>query len=527
MAHPNLDGLSLDDEGEEGFCFDFDDVEDEQVELRWCLVGRFLCERAVHFNSMKVRMADLWKPVKGVTIKEASAGKFLFHFAHPLDMEAVLNGGPWSFDNNMLLLEQVQIGMQVEQIPLFHVNMWVQVHNLPMGLMKEKNGIQLANYIGAFVEYDKNNNSSFWRQYMRLKVKVDVRQPLKRNTKVKNKEGGWCVVQFKYEKLGMFCFVCGIMGHTENKCEVRFAMEHDDGVREWSNEIRAEPRRQGGRLASRWLREEIGGRQEQSSGERAAQPHSPSAFNRQGPTSADVEVEGRSHIIDNSSPDKPKQLTWAGQSSSNQPGTTKHLFPINSNHSAPANVSNGTPTIHPAINTIKTNLISPYFLADNINSNIPSLYDTWTSQQQRPITINIPETETNKPQLLPNQAITFSSQPVIKVPPRTTLPNKKITRGPNNNHTARAKASTSLTRFNLPDPSSTQVKPETKKPKIPRTETGPILNPTKLTENQEKEDMEVQGEKKRRREDDMTAVNNEETEHFLTAGPGSQDCRDQ
>jgi hypothetical protein len=41
------------------------------------------------------------------------------------------------------------------------------------------------------------------------------------------------------------------------------------------------------------------------------------------------------------------------------------------------------------------------------------------------------------------------------------------------------------------------------------------------------EDMEVQGEKKRRREDDKHQVNNEEIEHFLTTGPGSQDCRDQ
>jgi hypothetical protein len=235
MAHPNLEGLSLHEEEEEGFCFEFDEEEDEQVDLRWCLVGRFLCERAIHFNSMKVRMVDLWKPVKGVTIKEATGGKFLFHFAYPLDMEAVLNGGPWSFDNNMLLLEQFQLGMQVEQIPLNHVNLLVQVHNLPMGLMKEKNGIQLANYIGSFVEYDKNNNTSFWRQYMRLRVKVDVRQPLKKNTKVKNKEGEWCTVNFKYENLRIFCFVCGIMGHAENKCEVCFSMEHDDGTRQWSS----------------------------------------------------------------------------------------------------------------------------------------------------------------------------------------------------------------------------------------------------------------------------------------------------
>ncbi|GAU23029.1 hypothetical protein TSUD_336770 [Trifolium subterraneum] len=228
MAHPNLDGLSLHEEEEEGFSFDFEEEGDEQVDLRWCLVGRFLCEKAFHFNSMKVRMAELWNPVKGVTIKEAPSGKLLFHFAHPLDMEAVLNGGPWTFDNNTLILEQVQLGVQVEQIPLFHINLW----------------------------------------YMRVRVKVDVRQPLKKGTKVKNRAGEWCFVKFKYEKLGVFCFVCGIMGHTENNCEVRFSMERDDGTRDWSAEIRADPRRQGGRPSSRWLKEERGGRTEQGGGGR-------------------------------------------------------------------------------------------------------------------------------------------------------------------------------------------------------------------------------------------------------------------
>jgi hypothetical protein len=162
----------------------------------------------------------------------------------------------------MLILEQVQLGVQIDQIPLFHATMWVQVHNLPTGLMKERVGLTLANYIGSFVEYDKNNNSSFWRQHMRIRVRIDVRQPLKKDAKVKNRDGAWCTVNFKYEKLGVFCFICGIMGHGENKCEVRYAMEQDDGRREWSADIRAEPRRQGGRVGSKWLREKGGGRDE-------------------------------------------------------------------------------------------------------------------------------------------------------------------------------------------------------------------------------------------------------------------------
>jgi len=47
----------------------------------------------------------------------------------------------------------------------------------------------LGNYIGEFLEYDGNNNSSFWGEYMRLKVRFDIRQPLKIAKKIKANEG--------------------------------------------------------------------------------------------------------------------------------------------------------------------------------------------------------------------------------------------------------------------------------------------------------------------------------------------------
>jgi hypothetical protein len=525
MAHPSLDGLSLHDEEEEGFSFDFDDEEEEQVDLRWCLVGRFICERVIHFNSMRVRMADLWKPVKGVTIKEATAGKFLFHFAHPLDMEAVLNGGPWSFDNNMLLLEQVQIGMQVDQIPLFHVNLWVQVHNLPMGLMKEKYGIQLANYIGAFMEYDKNNNSSFWRQYMRLRVKVDVRQPLKKSTKVKNKEGVWCDVKFKYEKLGVFCFVCGVMGHAENKCEVRFSMGHDDGRREWSNEIRAEPRRQGGRLVSRWLREEKGGREEQGGEDRAAQPQSPAGNPSMGPTVAEVALRTRQNFCDNSDPTTQKLLTQPNHLTPNYSAATNNLFPIITNQCGPSQKTDLT--TQPSTN-VNTSMIPSFMLADNINNLVPPIYDAWTSQQNNPISINYPLTENNKTKSLPNNYLTFTSQPVIKAQSHLSHPVKKQPRGPSHKTHTRTNNNHDIIRPTLPDPTINQIRTENKKPKFDLTKLNPTQYPSDPASTQKKEDMEVQEEKKRRREEESSDVteNNEESEHFLTAGPGSQDCRD-
>ncbi|XP_058746288.1 uncharacterized protein At4g02000-like [Vicia villosa] len=260
MADVNIEGLSLgEDREEEGFCFDLDEEGDEVGDLSWCLVGRFLCDRPIHLNSMRSKVADIWSPVKGVSIKKADEGLFIFNFDHVLDMEAVLTGGAWTFDNNLLIVERVKIGVQIENIPLFHVTFWIQVHNLPAGMMLEKVGKALGNFAGSFVEYDRNNNTSFWRKYMRLRVRIDVRQSLKKGTKVKNKGGEWCNVLFKYERLGMFCFVCGILGHTEAKCEVKFSMTSDDGKREWSSDLRADNKRSGSNAGSKWLKDDSAG----------------------------------------------------------------------------------------------------------------------------------------------------------------------------------------------------------------------------------------------------------------------------
>lgn len=63
--------------------------------------------------------------MKGVTIKEAKEGLFLFHFSHQLDMEAVLKGGPWTYDNHLLIIDRVQVGVQIENTPLYDVELWV------------------------------------------------------------------------------------------------------------------------------------------------------------------------------------------------------------------------------------------------------------------------------------------------------------------------------------------------------------------------------------------------------------------
>lgn len=60
MTSSNIEGLFLQEEGEdEGFFFNLGEEGDESCDLRWCLVGRFLCDILVHVISMKVRVVDM------------------------------------------------------------------------------------------------------------------------------------------------------------------------------------------------------------------------------------------------------------------------------------------------------------------------------------------------------------------------------------------------------------------------------------------------------------------------------------
>lgn len=129
-ATEGLEGLSIhDDGGGEGFSFDVDNDSGDLGGLQFCLVRRFLSDRPIHVKSMKACMADIWRPIKQVMIKEATDGRFLFQFSHQLDMEAALTRGPWTFDNQLLVLEKVWVGVQIYNIPLYYVDFWVQVHN--------------------------------------------------------------------------------------------------------------------------------------------------------------------------------------------------------------------------------------------------------------------------------------------------------------------------------------------------------------------------------------------------------------
>lgn len=247
--------LNIEDEENESLIFE-GDVEENVNKYDLCLVGRFLTEKTLNVRAMKSKMADIWKPTMGINIRELEPGIFLFQFYHKEDMQWVYNGGPWSFDNVMLALSSIPNGEDPVKVPLWHFSLWIQIYDLPSGFMNENVGRQLGNFFGEFLQYDEKNDASIWREFMRLKIRIDVRKPLKRKKKITKKNKSEVVVSCKYERLGEFCFSCGLVTHTERFCRRYIDKRAEEGAKEWGNWLKAPPRRMAGTVKSKWLREE-------------------------------------------------------------------------------------------------------------------------------------------------------------------------------------------------------------------------------------------------------------------------------
>lgn len=76
----------------------------------YMLVGKFLTEKNINFNAMQHVMAGLWRTKEGMEVHDMGGLRFCFAFFHPLDLQKVVNGGPWSFEQAMLVHRQVEAG---------------------------------------------------------------------------------------------------------------------------------------------------------------------------------------------------------------------------------------------------------------------------------------------------------------------------------------------------------------------------------------------------------------------------------
>lgn len=246
--------LSIEDEDEGGIVVGADEEIVRKSTDEFPLVGRFLTEKNINFNAMQNVLAYLWRPKYGLEVHDLGEQRYAFVFYHILDIRKVLEGGPWSFEHNLLVLQQYSEGDDPLSVALEESDIWIQVYDLPKGFASENVLKSVGNYIGKFVKSDPNNFKSSWKSFLRIRVTLQVCKPLKRRMKIKREGGNWGWINFKYERLSTYCFVCGMLGHADRDCAVVYANPEKEVERAYGPWLRAPTRNAQVNTGAKWLR---------------------------------------------------------------------------------------------------------------------------------------------------------------------------------------------------------------------------------------------------------------------------------
>lgn len=263
-----MNEISLEDEEEGGIALGEiggigggdNEVQQEMCDAKLCLVGKFLTEGIYDFPAMQHTLAALWKPGRGVYIKALEANLFLFQFYHEIDIKRVIDGSPWSFNRKVLLIARMQENVNPRCMPLNTLDLWVQIHDMQPGFMSEKIIMEVGNQIGTYVSSCPNNYKGVWREYMRIRITMDISKPLRRRMKVRKSGNEWSWINFKYENVPTFCFICGVMGHSDKFCSRIFEVPEAEITKPYGVWMRAPLRRQNNLIGSKWLKDGTGSR---------------------------------------------------------------------------------------------------------------------------------------------------------------------------------------------------------------------------------------------------------------------------
>ncbi|XP_050281194.1 uncharacterized protein LOC126722088 [Quercus robur] len=98
--------------------------------------------------------------------------------------------------------------------------LWIQIHGIPTTFQTKEVGYNIGSTIGAVESVDTNETGFCLGSFMRIRVMIDISNPLCRGRKVRLGESSQFWVDFKYERMPIFFYLCGMVTHNENDCLV-------------------------------------------------------------------------------------------------------------------------------------------------------------------------------------------------------------------------------------------------------------------------------------------------------------------
>ncbi|KAL0331576.1 UNVERIFIED_CONTAM: hypothetical protein Sangu_1703100 [Sesamum angustifolium] len=139
-----------------------------------------------------------------------------------------LDGRPWSFEKNILILNAIGENENLMQVDLEKCDFFVHMHDLPLNMVNLGVATLIENRIRIFWDMEVDDSGCSWGASLRIRVGLNANQPLKRDLKIWSTSGGRASRSIHVQTSSNFCFLCGCLGHIDKYCGVRFEVGFQD-----------------------------------------------------------------------------------------------------------------------------------------------------------------------------------------------------------------------------------------------------------------------------------------------------------
>jgi hypothetical protein len=151
-------------------------------------IGKVLSERVAHVDVLKQTLGKIWCQRDGTQCKELRQNTFLFTFGQVSGKRRALEEGPWLVGKDLLVIEDFVEDKTLDEYEFRFFPIWVRVSNLPLGRMNRETGELIGKAMGDWEEVDVDDDGQAIGEYLRIKVRLDVREPIMRGIKVNLEE---------------------------------------------------------------------------------------------------------------------------------------------------------------------------------------------------------------------------------------------------------------------------------------------------------------------------------------------------
>ncbi|KAL6284702.1 hypothetical protein ACE6H2_015631 [Prunus campanulata] len=207
--------------------FGLDEVRSEVV-----LVGSIIADEIPNIGGIKGALRSAWGGFGGLLIANLRKNMFTITTSRTI-ASAMLEGGPWNIMNYYFNVVAWPLKLTIDEVPTHLVPIWVQISSLTLEKMNTSNARIIGQEIGEVLEVeDPVASHAISRGYLWVKVLLDSSNPLPTGFWLLRSEHYFVRVDYNYEGLNNFCYVCGRLGHCEDSCKggnVRSTSTSDSG----------------------------------------------------------------------------------------------------------------------------------------------------------------------------------------------------------------------------------------------------------------------------------------------------------